>query len=148
MSTPKPLPNRYRSIGDLLDKGYKYRESIRDVDPSLDVDGVALFLVRYKVEATRHKGTPNERTYTATKIPRKGFATRAKAVGYALGKIEDAENKGGADSGPVEHFVGKQADRERADYAYRTWLLDPCEAHMKAWIAARSKLPQQPEPAP
>jgi len=120
MSATKPLPNRYRTIADLLDKEYDYRESIvweavtpsvdvygvpiRDVDPSLDVDGVALFLVRFKVEATRHKGTPKERTYAATKIPRKGFATRAKAVGYALGKIEDAENKGDDDSGPVEHF--------------------------------------------
>lgn len=165
MSTTKPappLPNRYRTIADLLDKDYNYREAmvwetvtpvvevfampIRDVDPSLDVDGVAMFLVRFKVEATKHKGTSRERTYTATQIPRIGFATRAKAIGYALGKIEDAENKGSEDTGPVERFVGKRRDRERADYAYITWLRDPSEANMKAWLDARAKLPRQPVP--
>ncbi len=152
--TAQPLPDRRRTLAELLDREYDYRESItwksagdaietasvpiRVVDPQLNVDGVAMYLVRFRVKVTRNRGKPNERTSRSTRIARRGFATEAKAIGYAMARIDGKRH-------PEDHshedavYLGSPKDRQAAHKAHVAWLRGL--GSLEAWVAARAKLP-------
>lgn len=149
-----PLPNDRRELADLLSRDYGYRDSIewkeagddiwtyavpiRDMDPTMRINGVWGYIVKYRARVVRDRGTPMERAAYATRIPRRGFANEAKAIDFARRKI-DAANEPDVEFDDSA-FLGDPEDRKSADSAYRDYALG--RGSVEEWEAARLKLPR------